>query len=704
MKQVITNFFPVILALLFLSITACDADKEKEEKKKEKPEKEVSVSTSVMTPELLWKLGRVSDIRLSPDQEKVLFGISRYDLEKNSGQKDLFVMEIGSGEMHKLTSSEEQSESNGRWRPDGKKIGFLYPGEDNTMQLWEMNPDGSEKTQVSNVEGGINGFKYSPLQNYVLYTKDVKLDQTINEKHPDLPEANAYIAHDLMYRHWDTWHDYRYSHVFFARYDTEANSLSEHLDIMEGEPYDSPLSPWGGMEQIIWSPDEKNIIYVCKKLTGKEYSLSTNSNLYRYDLENKNTVNLTRDGFEGYDKNPVYSPDGKMLAWQSMETDGYESDKTRIMVRNMETGDIQNMSKDFDQNASNLTWNAEGSKLYFISGIHATYQLYELDMASEEFRQITEGKHNYVTLALAENQLIASKQSMAMPTEIFSVGMDGKETQLSRVNDDLLNEITLAHSEERWIETSDGEKMLVWVIYPPNFDKSKTYPALLYCQGGPQSAVSQFFSYRWNFQMMAAHDYIIVAPNRRGVPTFGQEWNEQISGDYGGQNIRDYMTAINTIAEEPFVDEDKLGAIGASYGGYSVYYLAGNHSDRFECFISHCGMFNLESMYASTDEYWFVNHDLGGPFWQEPKPKSYTEFSPHLYVDNWDTPIMMITAANDFRIPYTESLQAFNTAQLKGVPSKLLFFPEESHFVLKPQNSVLWHREFYSWLDKYLKE
>ena len=696
------HWIPVILTALFISISACEQDKKEKTEEKAKAEtKAEEVKTDVMSPELLWKLGRINNVRLSPDGRHILYGVKHYDLEKNSGQNDLFALEIKSGDVTRLTSTKEESEIGARWRPDGEKIGYLAPDGNEAMQLWEMNPDGSKNTKISAIEGGINGFEYAPDQAHVLYTKEVKLDKTANEIHEDLPKANARIIDNLMYRHWDEWHNYKYSHVFYANYD--GKTLRDHNDIMKGEKYDSPLQPWGGMEQITWSPDGEKIAYVCKKMSKKEYTLSTNSEIYEYDLETEKTTNLTKDGFEGADRNPVYSPEGKKLAWESMEEDGFESDKNRIMVMDTETGDVKNMSQNFDYNAEGFTWNENGDKLYFISGVHATQQIFELDVDNEMIEQITEGKHNYLNVAVAGDQLIGAKQSMALPTEIFAVSMDGQEKQLTHVNDEKLDEITLAHSEERWIETSDGKEMLVWVIYPPNFDKDKEYPALLYAQGGPQSAVSQFFSYRWNFQMMAANDYVVVAPNRRGLPSFGEEWNDQISGDYGGQNIKDYMTAINTVAEEDYVDENRLGAIGASYGGYSVFYLAGKHQDTFECFISHCGMFNLESQYGATEEYWFVNKDLEGPYWKEPKPKSYTEFSPHLYVDNWDTPIMMITGGNDFRIPYAESLQAFNAAQLQDVPSKLLFFPNESHFVLKPQNSVLWHREFYGWLDKYLK-
>ena len=408
----------------------------------------------------------------------------------------------------------------------------------------------------------------------------------------------------------------------------------------------------------------------------------------------------------GYDKYPVFSPDGKKIAFQSMETPGYEADKDRLLVYDMVTGNKEYLTENFDQNVSNLCWSDEGDIIYFISGIKATYQIYQLELKTGQIKQITEGVHNYNSFSLAGNSIIGEKMSMSMATEIFRVNKEtGSEQQLTFTNRNIYDNIKMGKVEEEWIQTTDGKDMLVWVIYPPGFDPEKKYPALLYCQGGPQSAVSQFFSYRWNFQIMAANDYIIVAPNRRGLPTFGTEWNEQISGDYGGQNMKDYLSAIDKLKEEPFIDKNRLGAVGASYGGFSVFWLAGNHDKRFKAFISHCGIYNFESMYAATEETFFVHHDMGGSYWDKSNSvaqKSYAT-SPHKFIQNWDTPIMIITGANDFRIPYTESLQAFNAAQLRGVPSKLLFFPEETHFVLKPQNSILWQREFFGWLDKYLK-
>ncbi len=646
----------------------------------------------------LWKMGRVDDIKVSPDGNRIIYGVTRYNLEANKGNRDLYLLPVSGGEAVQLTNFEGH-ELNGLWRPDGQKIGFLS-AKNGSMQLWEISPDGTGLRQVSDVPDGMNGFAYSPDWKHILYFKDVKLDQTPQELYPDLPKTNVLIWDDMMYKHWNAWHDYAYSHIFIATYDP-AGSAGPGKDIMNGEPYDSPMNPFGGMEQITWSPDGQKIAYVCKKMKGKDYALSTNSEIYLYDLGTGQTTNLSK-GIMGYDHDPVFSNDGTKIVWKSMATDGYEADKERMMLLDLKTGQRKDLSENFDQNCSGFAWSDADQMLYFISGIQATYQIYSVDIASGDISQITKGVHDYTSVATAGDVLVGTKMSMSMPTEIFRIGADGTETQLSFTNAELLSTIKMGEVKERWVRTTDGKDMLVWVIYPPHFDVNRKYPALLYCQGGPQSAVSQFWSYRWNFQMMAANDYIIVAPNRRGLPTFGQEWNDQIAGDYGGQNMKDMLTAIDDVAKEPYVDKDHLGSVGASYGGYSVLWLAGNHNKRFKAFISHCGIYNFESMYGSTEEYFFVNHDYEGPYWEKPKPNSYV-FSPHLYVDQWDTPIMLITGMYDFRIPYTQSLEAFNAAQLRGIASRLMVFPEETHFVLKPQNAVLWQREFFRWLDTYLK-
>lgn len=664
----------------------------------------VAIFTSAQekfTPELMWKLGRISEMQLSPDGKTILYNVRFYDVSANKGNSDLYTLPVTGGQPKKLTET-SSSEFNAIWRPDGLKIGYIST-ESGSAQVWEMNPDGSDKKQVTNIDGEINGFSYSPKMTHILFIKDVKLAKTTDEIYPDLPKANCIIIDDLMYRHWDSWFDYTYSHVFYAPYSVTAGVSGNPVDIMENEEFDSPLKPWGGMDEVAWSPDGTKIAYTCVKLKGKEYAVSTNSDIYLYDVTAKNTINLSEQN-PGYDRSPVFSPDGKKIAWQSMKTPGYEADKERILYYDFDKKAVEDLTEKYPDNASALEFSPDGKKIYFISGVKATEQVFFVDIKTRNITQVTKGTHDYTSYALAGKYLVGTKMSMSLPTEIFKIEeKTGKEEQITFVNKDILSKTRFGQVEERWINTTDGKKMLTWIIYPPDFDPAKKYPALLYCQGGPQSTVSQFFSYRWNFQLMAAKGYIIVAPNRRGLPSFGQEWNQQISGDYGGQNIQDYLSAIDSMAKVPFVDKDRLGAVGASYGGYSVYYLAGHHNKRFKAFIAHCGMFNLESQYGGTEEMWFVNYDLGGPYWQKPTPKSYTDFSPHKFVGNWDTPILIISGGYDFRIPYTESMQAFTAAQMRGIPSKFLFFPEESHFVLKPQNSILWNREFFGWLDKYLK-
>ena len=694
------------LVTLLLSFTYSCTQEQPLAEKTEKTDFTTALTTlekegGILTPEVLWKFGRVSDPQISPDESMVVYGVSRYHAKTNESNTDILAISLDDGEVISITAM-KGSEFNQRWHPEGGKIGFLHP-ENGEVQIWEVNADGTNLKKRSNIPGGINSFEYSPDGESILYTQDVKLEKTPEEKYEDLPLVNVKIIEDLMYRHWNGWHDYSYSHIFVSKLSND--TIREGVDILPEEPYDTPLSPYFDNTEITWSPNGQYVAYTCKKLKGKEYAISTNSDIYLYSLETGETVNIT-NGMLGYDKYPVFSPDAKKIAFQSMETPGYEADKNRLFIYEIESGQMKEMTKDFDQNVASVVWSKNGNTIYFISGIKATYQVYSLDLETNEISQLTEGTHNFTAINLAEGFLVGAKMSMSMATELFSIDLSsGNEKQLTFTNKHIYDYIEMGDVEERWIKTTDGKDMLVWVIYPPGFDPEKKYPALLYCQGGPQSAVSQFFSYRWNFQIMAANDYIIIAPNRRGLPTFGTDWNKQISGDYGGQNMKDYLSAIDALKEEPFIDEDRLGAVGASYGGFSVFWLAGNHNKRFKTFISHCGIFNFESMYTATEEMFFVNYDYGGPYWDKENTiaqKSYS-FSPHKFVQNWDTPILIVTGANDFRIPYTESMQAFNAAQLLGIPSKLLFFPDETHFVTKPQNSILWQREFFGWLDKYLK-
>jgi len=662
--------------------------------------KTLKLTSNIMTPEVLWAFGRISGVELSPDKSKILYGVSYYSIPENKGNRELFLMNADGSDVKQITKT-PGGEYDATWKPDGSKIAYMSASS-GSMQLWEMDSEGKNQVQITEVEGGISGYKYAPDMSKILYLKEVKLDSTVADKYPDLDKADAKIVEDLMYRHWDTWVE-TYSHVFVANYD--GKTISDDIDILENEKYDAPLKPFGGIEQVNWSPDSKNVVYTSKKKKGKEYAFSTNSDIYIYNIESKQHVNIS-EGIMGYDIAAVYSPNGKKLAWESMEHDGNEADKNRLIVYDFETKEKKDYSKDFDQNAAGLVWSPDGSKIYFTSDYHARFQIYELNIETGSIKAITKGDHDYHSIALNGDKIIGSKQSMKYPTEIYSINIEtGAETQISFENKDILDQLALGNVEERWVKTTDNKQMLVWVIYPPNFDPSKKYPTLLYCQGGPQSSVSQFYSYRWNFQMMAANGYIIVAPNRRGLPSFGQEWNAQISGDYGGQNMKDYFSAIDEVSKEPFVDKDRLGAVGASYGGFSVFWIAGHHEKRFKAFIAHDGIFNFESMYLETEEMWFVDWDYGGPYWDKNNKiaqKSYAN-SPHKFVDKWDTPIMVVHGAKDYRILDSQGMSAFNAARMRGIPAKLLYFPEENHWVLGPQNGVLWQREFFSWLDKYLK-
>lgn len=660
------------------------------------------LTSDIMTPEVLWSFGRLGEPTVAPDGKQVAYTITYFNIEENQSYRDIYVTQIENKSVRKLTGTSEQ-EFNIQWRPDGQKIGYLSSAS-GSVQIWEMNPDGSEKKQVSNIDGGITGFQYSPDMSKIFYIQSVKLDKDIHDLYPDLPKANARLENDLMYRHWDRWHDYTYNHIFIADYNN--GKISAGKDIMEGERYDSPMKPFGGIEEIAWSPDGKTLAYTCKKLTGKEYAVSTNSDIYLYDIETGKTINFTEE-MMGYDKNPVFSPDGKYMAWESMERDGYEADKNRLFVANLETGVKTDYSANFDQDSGHLTWSADGKSIYFISNIQATDEIYRLDLENGIIRRLTEGVHNYSSIGLAGDKIVATKTSMSLPAELFLVEVySGNDQPLTTINKGILDQLTMGKVEKRWIKTTDNKDMLTWIIYPPHFDPAKKYPAILYCQGGPQSTISQFWSYRWNFQMMAANGYIVVAPNRRGLPGFGMEWLEQISTDYGGQNIKDQLSAIDALAKEPFVDETRLGAVGASYGGLVVNYLAGNHNGRFKAFISHCGIFNFEQMYVTTEEMFFVDWDYGGAFWDKQNAvaqRSYS-FSPHNFVQNWDTPILVIHGEKDFRIPYPQGMATFNSAILQGIPAQFLYFPEENHWVIGAQNGILWQRVFKEWLDRWLME
>ncbi|HMT29612.1 MAG TPA: S9 family peptidase [Bacteroidia bacterium] len=675
------NFTLLLVALIVLAPTKINAQEK-------------------LTPEFLWKLSRVSDPRVSPDGKTVLYSVKKYDLAENKGNNDLFTVPVAGGTPVAVAEGPD-NDNTARWRPDGLKIMFLSSKTGKT-QLWEMDPDGKNKKQVSNLDGDISAYGFSPKGDQIWYAMEVKINKSVADKYPDLPKANARIYDDLMYRHWDSWEDESFSHIFITTYANGALG-GPGTDILKGEPFDSPLMPFGDEEQIGWSPDGQKIAYTCKKLSGKDYAMSTNSDIYLYDLATKTTSNLT-EGNMGYDTKPSFSPDGSKIIWLSMETAKYEADRNRIFQYDFKSNSKTELTKGFEYTVETATWSKDGRLIYFSSGINATDQVWVFDSflkGVQQIRQLTKDVADVTAISVSAAGktpvIVTSVMNISMPNELFRVDpKTGISTQITFTNKDILSKVKM-------VKATDGKDILTWVIYPPNFDPSKKYPTLLYCQGGPQSTVSQFFSYRWNFQLMAANDYIVVAPNRRGLPSFGEAWNREITGDWGGQAMKDLLSAIDDVSKEPYVNKDKLGAVGASFGGYSVYWLAGNHNKRFKTFIAHCGVFNLESMYGVTEELFFADFDMGGSYFDKPQPKSYTAFNPIKFVQNWDTPILVIHNEKDFRVPLNQGMEAFTAARMKNIPARFLCFPDENHWVVKPQNSVLWQREFFSWLDTYLK-
>jgi len=666
-----------------------------------------SAAQNKFTPEDIWKLGMVSDPQVSPDGKALLFGVKYTELAENKGNNDLYITSVEGNGHIKITNS-PTSEFNARWRPDGKKIGFLM-ADAGAPQLYEINPDGSGLEKISAEANGIEGFEYAAKGDKIMFYKSVQIKKPDVKLYKDLPKATGKVYDGLMYRHWTDWADGSFNHVFYQNY-AIGELIGKPVDLMAGEAFDAPLKPMGGIEQMTWSPDGKSIAYTCRKKNGTDEALSTNSDIYLYELETKTTRNLSL-GMLGYDVEPRFSPDGKKIAWQSMERDGYEADKNRLMVKDLTNGTILDATKDFDIAIESLVWSTNSQLIYFQVQTEGTVQIYEWDSKkplNKSIEALTKGQFNYTSIGLFRNAksdfIIGTKQNMNGPNEIWKLNpIEEKEFQITKINQEFLAGFKLCKVEKKMIKATDGKQILTWVVYPPDFNPSISYPAVLFCQGGPQSMVGQSFSTRWNFQLMASQGYVMVLPNRRGLPGFGQEWNEQISGKWGDQAMKDLLSVSDWMANEPYIDKNKLAAVGASFGGYSVYWLAGNHQKRFKAFISHCGVFNLESMYGSTEETWFSNWDMKGPYWQEPKPESYTKFSPHLFVKNWDTPLLVIHNDKDFRVPLSEGLQAFTAAQVKKVPGRFLYFPDEGHWVLRPQNSVLWNRVFFDWLDKYLK-
>lgn len=661
------------------------------------PSDDLSAQTQLLTPETLWKIGRVSLDCVSPDGRSAVYGVQRFDVKANKGVRILYLVDLTNGNTRALTGETEPSSSDAEFHPDGQRLGFLREG-----KLHEINLATGAVAKVSDLE--INGFHYSPDGKKLLFAQDVKLDETPVDANPDLPQTSGRVMDGLMYRHWKSWHDYQYSHVFWVNYNNGSLSGAP-VDLMPNEKFDSPLRPMGGMEQITWSPDSRFIVYTCRKLQGTAEAQSTNSDLYAYELASGKTLNFTAD-LPGYDIDPVFSPDGRYLAWTSMARPGNEADRTRLMILDTQTSFREELTEGWKWEANHPVWAPDGKSLYFLSSNDFTYQVHQIGVADKKIRRVTEGQHDYTALKVAGSQIIATRNSMSAPAEVYAVNpKNGQSRQLSFVTKDPWDDISKAKVERHTVKTTDGKDMNAWVILPPNFDPAKKYPTLLYCQGGPQSAVSQFFSYRWNFQLMAANGYVVIAPCRRGMPggPEGQAWNDAISGDWGGQAMQDLLSASDYAAKLPYVDGNRMGAIGASFGGYSVYWLAGNHQKRFKTFIAHCGMFNTTSWWGTTEEMWFAKNDLDNNYWEAPNDAAWTKFSPHQYVQNWDTPILVIHNELDFRVPISEGMQAFQAAQMRGIPSKFLYFPDEGHWMQKPQNSLLWQRTFYDWLEATLK-
>lgn len=643
--------------------------------------------------ETMLNMKRVGTPVTSTDGVAMCFTIETQSIEKNKGNKDLYLTYTSYENIEpvQLTNSEASEYS-----PQFNKIGshiYYLSNEGGAPQVWVMDNTGQNKFQITSVQDGIGSFVISQDETTLFYTTDVKIDKTINEMYPDAPKSTARVTDDLMYRHWDSWDDFSNTHLFYTKVKNYI-AESKAVDIMATEPYD--------VESFSVAPDGKGVAYSCKKLKGKEFALSTNTDIYFYEIDGKVSLNVSK-GLMGYDMNPVFSHTGKYIAWESMKTPGFESDKATIMLLDLGTAKYTDINANFGESASNLTWSADDKSLYFISPLKGTYQIFEMIMGDKVVVQLTEGDHDYHSIALGAKALVGAKTTMTMPQEIFNYNLtNNKENQVTFTNKKVLEKLAEGKAEKRIVKTTDGKDMLVWIIYPPNFDATKKYPTLLYCQGGPQSMVSCSYSFRWNFQLMAANGYIIVAPNRRGLPGFGREWNDAISGDWGGQPMKDYLSAIDDAVKIPGVDATRLGAVGASYGGYSVYWLAGNHNKRFKSFIAHCGLFNLDSWYPSTDEMFFANQDIGGAPWKPELADKYGKFSPSKFVKNWNTPIMVIHGEKDFRVPVSEGMQAFGTAQLMNIKSRFLYFPDEGHWVLKPQNALVWHREFYRWLKETL--
>lgn len=690
----------------------------------------ITLQSDLMTPEALWAMGRIGTAQASPDGKHIIYQVGYYSVKQNKGHQVIYIMD-SDGKNNKMLTTSAKSETDAVWIKDGQKIAFLCDG-----QIWEMNPDGSGRKQLTNDKTGIDGFKFSPDEKYVILIKQIPYHGIIKEKPEDLPLTTGRVITDMNYRHWDEYVE-SIPHPYLA--EVTSNGIGEGTDIMKGEPYECPVKPFGGAEQLAWSTDSKTIAYTSRKKTGINYAISTDTDIYLYNIESKQTVNICKPANykepeinmtksmknqavnseenlknnPGYDVNPKFSPNGQYVAWLSMARNGYESDRNRLCVYNLKTGEKTYTTESFDSNVDDFCWSADSKTLYFLGIWHGSENIYQTNLKGNVM-QLTDGWNDYGSVQMLNDgkKLLAERHSMSQASELYIVTPGKKEKtakveQITFENKHLYDQMTFGKIQQRWTKTTDGKDMMYWIILPAHFDATKKYPTLLFCEGGPQSPVSQFWSYRWNMQIMAANGYVVIAPNRRGLPGFGSEWNEEISGDWTGQCMNDYLSAIDDACKNlPFVDKDRLGAVGASFGGFSVYYLAGHHNKRFKCFIAHDGAFNLESMYTDTEEAWFSNWEYDDAFWNkdmtENAKRTYAN-SPHKFVDKWDTPILCIHGEKDYRINANQGMGAFNAARMRGIPAELLLFPDENHWVLKPQNGVLWQRTFFNWLDRWLK-
>ncbi|MBP3432898.1 MAG: S9 family peptidase [Alistipes sp.] len=660
----------------------------------------------ILTAEVMWKMSRIGAQTLSPDGSKLLYAVTQYNLAENRGLSFLWLKDMATGEERCLTDNCSTNHS-AQWL-DNENFAFMS-NRSGSSQVWAMDIEGKNLRQLTSFENDVEG--YGIAGDHAFYVQRVKVAPLKgNDKYADMDKSKVRIYDDLMVRHWDYWDDGSYLHIFAADY--KDNKISEGVDIIGADKaYDAPLAPYFDTAEIRLSPDGSLLAYTCKPLTGTEYALSTDSDIFLYDFATATTRNLSKESaakldekFVGYDKYPVFSPDGRKIAFRSMRRPGNEADQQRLWVYDLDTDECRYITRGHDICATEVVWDGNEA-MYFVLPWRATHQIAHIDLDGN-LKHITAGDHDINSFTMAEGRIVANMNTISKAVELYDVDLEsGALNQITDVNREIYDNIRFGEVQKRWIKTTDGKEMLTWVILPPDFDPTKKYPTLLYCQGGPQSIVSQFWSYRWNFQLIAAQGYVVVAPNRRGCPSFGQEWTDQISGDYSGQNIEDYLAAIDQVSEEPWVDKDHRGCVGASYGGYSTYYLAGTHEGRFKAFIAHCGIFNFESMYGHTEELFFVTNDYGGAYWDKDNAvaqRSYAN-SPHKKVANWDTPIMIITGEKDYRIPYSQSLEAFTAARVQGIDARLVSFENEAHQVFQPQNNIVWNREFFGWLDKYLK-